>query len=215
MTVKERLIVLTYTKIKDSAIVIHTISRSEGRRSFLVHLGKRSSLALFQPLSILEAEIRDNAKSELATATGFSAIFPLESLRTDPRKNAMVMFMAEVLYRSIRDGSGETFFYDWCEKSIVTLDFLKSDFSNYHILFLIELAREMGFAPTAAGIAPLAGTAYQDARELIILPFPEAMTLPLTGKRRSELCDVFIRYIAHHSESTLEIRSLGVLRELF
>ena len=53
MTVKERLIVLTYTKIKDSAIVIHTISRSEGRRSFLVHLGKHSSLAMFQPLSIL------------------------------------------------------------------------------------------------------------------------------------------------------------------
>ena len=41
------------------------------------------------------------------------------------------------------------------------------------------------------------------------------MLLPLSGERRSELCEVFIRYLSHHSETTLDIRSLRVLRELF
>ena len=34
-----RLIILHFTKIKDAAIVVHTLSRPWGRRSFLVHLG--------------------------------------------------------------------------------------------------------------------------------------------------------------------------------
>ena len=126
MTTNARLIILQYTKIKDSAVVIHTLSREWGRRSFIVHLGKNASLALFQPLGIVEAEISENPKSELWRASRVTQAVPLVSLRTDPSKNAIVLFMSEVLYRGVREGTAEEELYDWCERSILTLEALEN-----------------------------------------------------------------------------------------
>ena len=215
MTTNARLIILNYTKIKDSAIVVHTLSREWGRRSFIVHLGKNASLAMFQPLGIVEADITENTRSELWRATRFTQAWPLVSLRTDLYKNAIVLFMSEVLYRGVREGTAEEDLYGWCERSILTLDALEKDFSNFHLRWLLELAAEMGFAPSAEGLAPFAGERLRDVQALLDASFEEAMLLPLSGERRSELCEVFLRYLSHHTESALDIRSLRVLRELF
>ena len=215
MTTDARLIILQYTKIKDSAIVIHTLSREWGRRSFIVHLGKGASLALFQPLSIVEAEISENPRSELWRASRFTQAQPLVSLRTDPSKNAITLFLSEVLYRAVRDGMAEEGLYDWCERSILTLEALEKDYANFHLRWLLELSAAMGFEPSAEDLAPFAGERFKEVKALLDASFEEAMLLPLSGERRSELCEVFIRYLSHHSESTLDIRSLRVLRELF
>ena len=215
MTTDARLIILQYTKIKDSAIVIHTLSREWGRRSFIVHLGKGASLALFQPLSIVDAEITENPRSELWRASRFTQARPLVSLRTDPYKNAITLFLSEVLYRAVRDGMAEEGLYDWCERSILTLEALEKDYANFHLRWLLELAAAMGFEPSAEDLSPFAGERFKDVKALLDASFEEAMLLPLSGERRSELCEVFIRYLSHHSESTLDIRSLRVLRELF
>ncbi len=215
MTTNARLIILNYTKIKDSAIVVHTLSREWGRRSFIVHLGKNASLAMFQPLGIVEADITENTRSELWRAARFTQAWPLVSLRTNLYKNAIVLFMSEVLYRGVREGTAEEDLYGWCERSILTLDALEKDFSNFHLRWLLELAAEMGFAPSAEGLAPFAGERLRDVQALLDASFEEAMLLPLSGERRSELCEVFLRYLSHHTESALDIRSLRVLRELF
>lgn len=215
MTTDARLIILQYTKIKDSAIVIHTLSREWGRRSFIVHLGKGASLALFQPLSIVDAEITENPRSELWRASRFTQARPLVSLRTDPSKNAITLFLSEVLYRAVRDGMAEEGLYDWCERSILTLEALEKDYANFHLRWLLELAAAMGFEPSAEDLSPFAEERFKDVKALLDASFEEAMLLPLSGERRSELCEVFIRYLSHHSESTLDIRSLRVLRELF
>lgn len=210
-----RLILLGYTKIKDTAIVIHTLSREWGRRSFIVHLGKGASLGLFQPLSIVEADISENPKSELWRASHFVQAWPLLSLRQNAYKNAIVLFMSEVLYRAVRDGMAEEGLYDWCERSIRTLDAMEKDFSNFHLRWLLEFSSELGFAPSMEDLAPFAGKRLRDVQALLDTDFEETMILPLSGERRSELCEVFIRYLSHHTESTLDIRSLRVLRELF
>ena len=210
-----RLIILNYTKIKDSALVIHTLSREWGRRSFIVHLGKGTSLAMFQPLGIVEADITENPKSELWRAARFTQVWPLMSLRTDPYKNSIVLFMSEVLYRGVRDGMAEEGLYEWCERSLLTLDALEKDFSNFHLRWLLELSTELGFAPSVEDLAPFAGERLRDVQALLEAGFEETMLLPLSGERRSQLCDIFIRYLSHHTETTLDIRSLRVLQELF
>ena len=215
MTHNARLIILRYTKIKDSAIVVHTLSREWGRRSFIVHLGKGASMAMFQPLGIVEADITENPRSELWRASRFVQARPLMSLRTDPSKNAITLFMSEVLYRAVTDGTAEDGLYDWCERSILTLEALEKDYANFHLRWLLEFSAAMGFEPSPEDLAPFAGERFAEVKALLGATFEEAMLLPLSGDRRSELCEIFIRYLSHHSETTLDIRSLRVLRELF
>ena len=215
MTHSSELIVLSLTKTRDNSAVIHTLSREWGRRSFLVSIGKNTSMSLFLPLNILEADIIDNPKSSLWRAKNITAQHSLIGIRNDIRKNSMTMFLSEVLYRTIKEGVDETGLYDWCVKSILTLDALQEDFTNYHLRFLVELCSEMGFALSAEDIMPFAGEHFSIIRELLRLPFSESMLLPLTGEARNQIADILLKYLSYHTESAINVRSLAVLRDLF
>ena len=152
-----RFIVLGITKIGDSSIVVHTLSPGWGRRSFIVSASRKLSGSLLQPLSIVNGEVSENPKSELWRLHGMSLDEPLTGIRTDLHKNSMTMFMSEVLFRTLREGEGGEDLFDWCRRNILTLDALKSDFANYHLRFLLELAVQLGFSPSIDDLAPFAG----------------------------------------------------------
>lgn len=210
------LIILHTTKFGENSIVIHTLSKEYGRRSFLVRgAGKKSLMTLFQPLSVLEAEIQESNLSKLYTARHLTARHPLSGIRNSVYKNAMTMFMSEVLYRTVKDGADEPGLFEWCEKNILLLDVIESDFSNFHIRFLLEFAIALGFSPESRDLQPFVGDHYPVVERFMKEPFAESMLIPLSGRVRNEIADEIIRYIEFHIESSLNINSLKVLRELF
>ena len=216
MTTSTELIVLHTTKFGENSLVVHTLSRDYGRRSFLVKgAGKKSSMALFLPLSVLEADIVETSKSTLYTARNLSAKHPLMGIRNNMFKNSMTMFMSEVLYRVVKDGASEHGLFEWCEKDILLLDAIQTDFSNFHIRFLLELAVTLGFSPEAQDLMPFVGEHYPVVERFMTLPFAESMLIPLNGAVRNEIAEEILRYIEFHSESAVNVNSLKVLRELF
>ena len=209
------LIVLNLTKIGETSIVLHTLTKEYGRRSFVVKVSKKTSMAQFLPLNILEADVKESTKSTLWRADSLSVKHPLNGIRTNIFKNTMTLFMSEVLYRAIKDGAMEDGLYDWCVKSILTLDAIESDFANFHLRFLLELAVALGFSPSAEDLAPFAGEHYPVLKNFVEASFPEAMLMPMNGAMRNSLAEILLKYIAHHSESSLNVQSLKVLRELY
>lgn len=210
-----RLIVLSHTKIGGNSVVIHTLSQQWGRRGFLVRVGKGVPMALFLPLNILEAEVVENPKSPLWRATSVSPAVPLNGIRNNLYKNTMTLFLSEVLFRTIKDGPCEEGLFDWCERSIRTLDALESDWSNFHLRFLLEFSGALGFRPAFGDIAPFAEGNLPQLRALTESDFKEALLVPLSGESRNALCESILRYLEYHTESAIRVRSLAVLRELF
>ena len=210
------LIVLHTTKFGENSLVVHTLSREYGRRSFLVRgVGKKASMSLFLPLNILEADIQENNKSDLFTARNIVARHPLLGIRNNIFKNSMTMFLSEVLYRVIKDGAVEEGLFEWCEKNILLLDSIRTDFSNFHIRFLLELSVALGFSPETKDLAPFVGDHYQVTEQFMTLSFAQSMLIPLSGPVRNEIAEELLRYIEFHSESAVNVNSLKVLRELF
>lgn len=210
------LIILHTTKFGENSIVIHTLSKEYGRRSFMVRgVGKKSLMTLFQPLSVLEAEIQESSLSKLYTARKLTAKYPLLGIRNNVYKNSMTMFMSEVLYRTVKDGAAEQGLFEWCEKDILLLDAISNDFSNFHIRFLLEFAIALGFSPEARDLMPFVGDHYPIVERFIREPFAESMLIPLNGMARNEIAEEILRYIEYHTDSALNINSLKVLRELF
>lgn len=210
-----RLIVLNYTKFGEKSIVLHALTREYGRRGFLVHIRRGSSMSLYLPLNILEASASENPRSSLMTARNLVSVAPLNGIRGNIFKNSMTMFMSEVLYRVVKDGTNEDGLYDWCLKSVMTLDSIQSSFVNYHIRFLLELASALGFSPTAEDLKPFSKKHVQDISQMLTLPLAESMLYPLRGEDRNEICADILKYLEYHTESTINIRSLDVLKELF
>lgn len=208
-------IVIGRTRFGENSTVLHTLSKEYGRRGFLVRPGKRSAAALFMPLNVLEADISENPRSTLWSARNIAAAYPLAGIRGNIHKNAMTMFMSEVLYRVVKDGADGDGLFEWCRNSILTLDALQSDFSNFHIRFLFELSAELGFRPTFEDMAPFAKEHLAVIGRFMRSSFGESMLIPMTGAERNGVADVLLRYIEFHTESSVNVRSLRVLRELY
>ena len=215
MVHRTRLIILNTTKIGERSLVLHALSPDWGRRSFITSVPKGGRMALFQPLNILDAEVTENPKSDLWRVHGLSAVHALAGIRTSPAKNAMTLFMSEVLWRIIRDGAREEGLFEWCERSVLTLDALDGVYANYHLRFLLELAATLGFSPSLEDLAPFAETHLDDVRALLQSDFGACMLVPLNGEARSEIAELLLRYLSYHTETRIEARSLRVLRELF
>jgi len=216
MTTNTGLIVLHTNKFGENSLVVHTLSRDYGRRSFLVKgAGKKQTMSLFLPLNMLEADIIETNKSTLYTARNLVARHPLLGIRNNMFKNSMTMFMSEVLYRVVKDGSSEPGLFEWCERSILMLDAIQTDFSNFHIRFLLELTVALGFSPEAKDLQPFVGDHYPIVEKFMTLSFAESMLIPLNGQVRNEIAEEILRYIEFHTESAVNVNSLKVLRELF
>ncbi len=216
MTQNTELIVLHTTKFGENSLVVHTLSKDYGRRSFLVKgAGKKSMMSLFLPLNVLEADILETNKSTLFTTRNLTAKHPLLGIRNNMFKNSMTMFMSEVLYRVVKDGAYEQGLFEWCEKDILLLDAIQTDFSNFHIRFLLELTVALGFSPESQDLMPFVGEHYPVVEKFMTLPFADSMLIPLNGAARNEIAEEILRYIEYHTESSVNVNSLKVLRELF
>ncbi|MBP5572394.1 MAG: DNA repair protein RecO C-terminal domain-containing protein [Bacteroidales bacterium] len=208
-------IILGTTKVGEKSLVLHTLSSEYGRRSFIVSVSKSSSMALYLPLNILSGEVSDNHLSDLWRVSGLRAEYPLNGIRSSVLKNSVCLFMSEVLYRVLRDGEYSEELYAWARRSILTLDQLGADYANFHLIFLIELSSVLGFSPRTEDLMPFAGERLEDISSLLTLPYEQALLLPLSGARRSEIAEILLEYLSFHLDSRLNIRSLPVLRELF
>ena len=215
MITNTELIVLHTTKFGENSLVVHTLSRDYGRRSFFVRGALKRQMSLFLPLNILEADIQESSKTNLYTARNLSAKYPLNGVRSNIFKNSMTMFMSEVLFRVLKEGGNEQGLYEWCEKNILMLDAITSDFSNFHIRFLLELTVALGFSPEAKDLGPFVGEHYPIVERFMKESFAESMLIPLSGSVRNEMSEEILRYIEFHTESAVNVNSLKVLHELF
>lgn len=215
MTRNTELIILHTTKFGENSLVVHTLSRDYGRRSFFIRGAGRKPMSLFLPLNILEADIVESPRTSLYTARNISARCPLNGIRGDVFKNTMSMFMSEVLFRVVKDGADEPGLYDWCSRNILLLDAIQTDFSNFHIRFLLELTVALGFGPESKDIGPFVGDHYPIVERFMKESFARSMLIPLNGVTRNEISEEILRYIEFHTESVVNVNSLKVLRELF
>lgn len=215
MIISQKAIVLNTTRTGEGSLVIHTIGDELGRRSFITSAGKKTPMALFQPLSIVDMEVVENPRSDLWHIRNVRQEYPLTGIRSNLHKNTMTMFLSEVLFRTLKEGAFEDGLFEWCVGSILTLDALEGDFANYHLRFLMEFASALGFAPSVENLAPFAEGHLAELRELLSSSFPEFLLVPLSGRSRNEIAESLLRYIGFHAETSLNVRSLAVLRELY
>lgn len=178
-------------------------------------VGKKSAMSLFLPMNVVEADITESSRSTLFTAKNIASRHPLVGIRNSVSKNSITLFLSEVLYRTVKDGAMEQGLFEWCEKNILLLDAMESDFSNFHIRFLLELTVVLGFSPATDDFLPFAHDHIAIMDRFLKASFSESMLIPLSGSLRNTLAEEILRYIEYHIESSLNVNSLRVLRELF
>lgn len=208
-------ILLHTTRYGDSSIILHTLSKEYGRKGFFVkNISRRCVSSVFFPLAILEADIDDHVRSRMPNVRNVSLRYALNGIRNNLKKGAISVFVSEVLFRVVKEGMQDSALYDMCERNILLLDAMESDFSNFHLYFLMEFIIALGFSPAPEDLGPFMGEHLSLMSDFISLPFSEAMLVPMSGGIRSELAERLLKYIEFHIESPVNVNSLKVLKEL-
>lgn len=241
MLTKSRAIVLGTVRYGDNAVIAHLLTEEEGCTSFVVRIPKsrRSSgtYRLLQPLTLVETEWDLRPGSDrLAHPRQLRLHTPYASIPLDPQKTSIALFLAEFLNHALgsEPPSTELFHYTW--GSLLWLDGAKSDYANFHLVFLLRLSRYLGFFP---GIRSYVPGAYFDlesstfsttppAHPHFLLPddarhLPTLMRLRyatmrifrLSGSERSRLLGLIVEYYRLHIPSFPELKSLSVLHDIF
>lgn len=148
---KTRGIVLHSIQYNDKHNIIYMYTERFGRVSYLVPRmkGRKSSLphALFMPLSVLEMEVEHKNNRELHRIKEARSLAALPQLSCNPVKNVLALFLAEVLYRVVRESEPDAKLFDFINRSVCLLDLSEKGVANFHIVFLLRLLHYLGIFP--------------------------------------------------------------------
>ena len=234
-------VVLYVVKYSDKSNIVHIYTEQGGQVSFLIPAVRRSrkmavNPVLFRPFSLVEIEADIRPKAGLHPVREAGIWYPLESLPCHPYKMGISMFLAEFLSRVLQEERDNGPLFVYLVNSIRWLDACESDFSNFHLVFLIRLTRFLGFYPNLDGYVPggcfdMLNACFVDGRpshglylspaessRIINLMRMNYETMHLFSMNRSErnrCLEVIVEYYRLHLPAFPELKSLSVLRELF
>ncbi len=159
MIEKTRGIFLHAVKYSETSLITSIYTEAYGRQSFIINgiRSKNSTVraAVFQPLYLLDLEIYYKSDREIHRIKNARIAFPYSNIPFDIRKSTQVLFLAEVLYKCLREEEPNIELFDFIYHSLTLLDLTEAGISNFHIWFLFKLTRFLGFSPSRenAGIS--------------------------------------------------------------
>lgn len=151
MLSKTKGIVLHSIQYNDKYSIIYIYTELFGRVSYMVarNRGKKStvSYALFMPLSVIEMEVEHKNNRELHKIKEAKACFPVADLFCNPVKNVLALFLAEVLFRVVKETEPDEKLFDFLYQSVYLLDLSDKGIANFHLVFLLRLLHHLGIFP--------------------------------------------------------------------
>lgn len=237
---KGRGIVLSTVKYGDSSLVAQLLTDVGGRQSFMVPgvrstRGRGSKLALFQPLFALEFEGVQPSRGELHRFREVRSGITLRQTPFDLRRSTIALFIAEVLYRLIKECEQSQPLFDFVWGSVEALDSLDEGVANFHLWFLSNLSRFLGFSPTnnytkgayfyiregcytpekpshSALLEPSEAIILRDMTECDVRHLGE---IGLNRHQRVAFLEALMSYYGYHLEAIRSVKSISILMELF
>jgi len=237
---KARGVVLHTVKYGENSLVAYLLTDLLGRENYLVQgirtaKGKGNRAALFQPLFLLEFEGYETPRSQLHRMKEVRSFRPLATIPFDARKSTVSLFMAEVLYRLVREVEPQSPLFDFVCRAVAALDGLQEGVANSHLWFLVQMSAFLGFYPGNEYLPE----ARFDIREGLFVPgIPshpfmlspenthilhrlmacseaELGAVKLNRGQRVEFLDGMLSYFGYHLDAIHHVRSLHILREVF
>jgi len=139
-------------KYGETGMITTIYTETFGRMSFImqgIH-GKRSTIKanLLRQLSLLEIEVDFKHGRELQRAREIRNILPFGSIPYEISKSTQALFLADLLHKVLREEESQPELFNFLYRSIEMLDLMEDGVANYHLVFLLQLSRYLGFAPT-------------------------------------------------------------------
>jgi len=226
-------------KYSETSLIVKIISPDLGVKSYIVNgvRGKKSKFkaTIFQPLTLVDMVVSNTENAKMQRISEINILYPYTDIPYNIIKSSIALFLNEVLYKAIKEQHPDANLFEYLKNSLQLLDLKQDNCSNFHVFFMIQLSRYLGFFPeknfsTTASIFDLQEGRfvrqlpnhpyYMDAiqsllfNELINSEYDTIDQLKMEKSQRKQLLNTLIKFYQLHISSFGEIKSLEVLEQV-
>ena len=209
MTIRTRSIVLNQLRYGDSSLIVDLYTENMGRQTVFVKgaFGKKSRMrsALFQPLHLLEIDLHHRANRQMQRISNPNICYPFQTIHFNPVKCCIAMFITEVLYKTLKEEEANSEMFDFLYYSIQTLDLNEHGTANFHLAFLVQFSRYLGFYLKYEKLLP----------QLSEISFDKLDEVPLNHNQRNSLTNYLLEYYSMYVENFCKMKSFTILQNIF
>lgn len=233
-------IVFHQFKYSETSIIVKIYTEDFGLQSYIVRGARRKKAKIrashLQHLTLVELEVSHKASKDLQHIRELKIIHPFQSIPLDIRKSSIVIFLNEVMYKTIIEEEANPELFNYIFNAIQILDMAEDNISLIHILFLIQLTKFLGFYPknNYSTLAPnfdlqegkfskIEGPGTVIAKEplssyisqLCNATFENLDKLSIKKSYKNDLLETILNFYRLHLPGISEFKSHAVLKSVF
>ncbi|MEE9406904.1 MAG: DNA repair protein RecO [Polaribacter sp.] len=236
--VTTKAIVLSSLKYSDTSLIVKCYTQEEGLKTYLIRgvlKAKKGGLkvAYFQPLTQLKIQASHNTKGNLNSIKEVQITYPYKSIYKDIVKQSVVLFLSEILSNSIQEEEENKPLFEYLENALIWLD-SHDKIANFHLLFLLNLTRFLGFYPDVSENEGLGfdllegnftnltsqknviyGINFYQFKKLLGIDFDGIEQVSFNKSERQIVLQIIIRYFELHLGGFRKPKSLQILETVF
>jgi DNA repair protein RecO (recombination protein O) len=239
---KTRGIVLHTTNYSESSVIARIYTELFGLQGYLIN-GVRNKKAkvkfnLLQPLSLLNLVVYHKEKGGLQRISEIRPDYVFTSLPYRIVKSSICLFMTEVLNKVIHEEEVNPGLFEFIYNSTCILDLLDETdggCGNFHLAFLLQLSKHLGFFPYGAytesrSYFNLKDGVYQGTKplhplhvekplseafyQLSTLPYASINTVKISKADRKELVEKLLSFYELHVNGFSQVYSHYIFEEI-
>ncbi len=240
MQVSTPAIVLRTHKYSETSIIAKLYTQKLGLTTFIVHGVRKKhskiSASLFQPLQLLHVKLTYKERAGMQKLKDINISEGIHSIHSDIFKSSIAMFIAELIYKVIKEEEANEHLFQYLYTSIAFLNEAKGSYiTNFHLLFTLDLSRYLGFYPnnnfsiTKCYFIPehaLFESTYNNSsyfnkeisrllNQLMQLKYDNIPNFSITTIQRRLLLKGLLSYYQYHLPEMGTIQSIDILETLF
>ena len=239
MLQKTRGLVFQTTKYSETSVIAKIFTEAFGLQSFMIK-GVRSQKAKtksasMQLLTALDMVVEIKQSRGLQQIREMKIATPFQQIQTDIRKTTIVLFLADVLKRTVHEHEANPELFNFIYHSLQVLEYQDEYLPLYHLSFLLQLAGQLGIQPAGRyceeapffnlaegcfqAVAPvvsphLEGKSAADFDALAQLGYSRLGELTITRPERKIMLEQILRYFQLHMSSFNGLQSHEILAEV-
>ncbi len=224
---------------KDNAQIVRIFTKEHGLATFMVRLGNPKSSSLrhvCRVMNLVEFEAQIHDDKDLHQLKQLRLAYPVNTIPFDPSKSALVLFLGELLAKTLPDKYYNKPLYQFIHDAILLLDD-SYEIQNFHLWCTTEIIRHYGFYPEPNSLLPaivhfdlLENEFRRNApphpyflgpSEALLLDqfldkdWSEVQHIQSNGAMRKSLLEGLLQMINLHLELKVTYNSLDVLHQVF
>lgn len=237
MVESTKAIVINTIKYGDTSLIVTCYTEVSGIKTYMlkgVLKAKKSKIkaAYFQPLTILYLTANHNSKGNLNTIKEVEVAYFYNSLFSNIKKQTIALFLAEILYFSLKEEEKNSILFQYLEAAFMWLD-THDNVVNFHLLFLLNLTKFLGFYPKLVNedysyfdlmegaftnkktYTTISEEKLAQFKKILGINFDAIHKVNFSASNRQEVLSTLIQYFQLHLSGFNKPKSLNVLKSIF